>query len=85
MKYAVVTGATKGIGRAIAQRLLREGWYVFANYAHDDQAAEAFVRELPENLRGGHSSSVRNCQTMRPRGGLWRLCWGRHRGSTALF
>lgn len=38
-KYAVVTGATKGIGRAIAERLLCEGYNVICVYAHDDAAA----------------------------------------------
>jgi 3-oxoacyl-[acyl-carrier protein] reductase len=39
---AVVTGSTKGIGRAIAGRLLRSGYKVTLNYSHDDdQAAQA--------------------------------------------
>ena len=44
MKYAVVTGATKGIGRAIAERLLREGYFVIGNYASDDYAAGEFLQ-----------------------------------------
>lgn len=42
-KYAVVTGATKGIGRAITERLLREGYCVIGNYAHDEEAAAALL------------------------------------------
>ena len=36
MKIAVVTGSTKGIGRAIGIKLLDEGYYVVFNYANDD-------------------------------------------------
>lgn len=48
MKYALVTGSTKGIGKAIALRLLRERKDVFVmlNYAHDDDAAMALSKIL---------------------------------------
>ena len=39
MKYAIVTGATKGIGLGIARMLLSEGYFVTITYAHDDEAA----------------------------------------------
>lgn len=48
MKYAVVTGSTKGIGKAIAEKLLSEGWFVFINYARDDKSAEEFSYEHKE-------------------------------------
>lgn len=48
MKYAVVTGSTKGIGKAIACRLLKEGYYVFFNYSKDDDAAEKLKKEISE-------------------------------------
>lgn len=44
MKYAVVTGSTKGIGRAIAEMLLKDNYYVFLNYDSDDNAKEEFIR-----------------------------------------
>lgn len=43
MKYAVVTGATKGIGRSIAETLLANDFYLIGNYAGDDEAAEKFL------------------------------------------
>ena len=41
MKRALVTGGTKGIGLAISQMLLREGYFVTVTYASDANAAEA--------------------------------------------
>jgi 3-oxoacyl-[acyl-carrier protein] reductase len=44
-RVAVVTGSTEGIGRAIAERLLRSGYKVTLNYSHDDgRAAKAWSR-----------------------------------------
>ena len=38
-KVAIVTGASRGIGRAIAVELARDGYYVIMNYRSNDQAA----------------------------------------------
>jgi 3-oxoacyl-[acyl-carrier protein] reductase len=45
-KYALVTGGTKGIGKAVSSRLLKEGWDVIINYSHDDEAAEKTLFEF---------------------------------------
>ena len=42
MKYAVVTGSTKGIGRAIAEMLLEDGYFVILNYSSDEKARKEF-------------------------------------------
>ncbi len=46
MKYALVTGGTKGIGLAIVRMLLKEGYFVVLTYASDDAASEACKEEL---------------------------------------
>ncbi len=45
-KIAIVTGASRGIGRAIAKRLSLDGFAVVVNYAHNREQAEAVVREI---------------------------------------
>jgi acetoacetyl-CoA reductase len=44
-KTALVTGGTRGIGKAISIALKEAGYAVAANYAGNDQAAEAFKAE----------------------------------------
>ncbi len=43
---ALVTGGTKGIGKAIARSLAYKGIRVYMNYSSDTQAAEATLSEL---------------------------------------
>jgi acetoacetyl-CoA reductase len=45
-KVALVTGGTRGIGRAISQRLVKDGFKVAANYAGNDEAANKCAEEL---------------------------------------
>jgi 3-oxoacyl-[acyl-carrier protein] reductase len=45
-KVAIVTGASKGIGRAIALRLAREGYRIVVNYMSSEKAAEEVVQSI---------------------------------------
>ncbi len=55
-KIAIVTGASRGIGRAIAKRLSLDGFAVVVNYAHNREKAEAVVREI--HGEGGDAIAV---------------------------
>jgi 3-oxoacyl-[acyl-carrier protein] reductase len=56
-KTAVVTGGTRGIGRAIVERLARDGAKVVFNYAQSVEAAAEVVRAVEET--GGTAHGVR--------------------------
>lgn len=47
-RVAVITGSTKGIGKAIARHLAREGCDVVLNYRSDDEAAQSALRSFDD-------------------------------------
>lgn len=55
-KVAIVTGASRGIGRAIALALAAEGASVAVNYASSSAAAEEVVAAITE--MGGHAVAL---------------------------
>jgi NAD(P)-dependent dehydrogenase (short-subunit alcohol dehydrogenase family) len=55
-KTAVITGAGRGIGRAIAQRFAKEGALVAVNYQKNAEAAAATVNEI--EAAGGSAFAI---------------------------
>ena len=49
MKYALVTGASRGIGKAVALRLAQTGMPVIINYLSNAAAAQAVADEIKAN------------------------------------
>lgn len=56
-KLAVVTGAGRGIGKAVAKRLAEDGFYVVVNYNGSEAAAEETVAEI--RALGGEAEAFR--------------------------
>lgn len=52
MKYACITGGTKGIGKASALALLERGYSVIVLYASDNEAADAMLSECEGRFAG---------------------------------
>ncbi|MEU3280543.1 SDR family oxidoreductase [Streptomyces antibioticus] len=55
-RTALVTGGSRGIGRAVAGRLAREGALVAVHYGHDHSAADRTVKEI--EAAGGRAFAV---------------------------
>jgi 3-oxoacyl-[acyl-carrier protein] reductase len=56
-KVAIITGASRGIGRAIALELATQGASIVVNYASSSDAADAVVAEI--NAAGGQSIALK--------------------------
>jgi len=53
-RVAIVTGGSRGVGRAAIRRLAASGYAVVVNYLHDQRAAESIV----EAILAGNSDAV---------------------------
>ncbi len=56
-EVAIVTGASRGIGSAIAERLASDGFTVVINYSGDAKSAEALARKIEGN--GGRALTAK--------------------------
>src|SRR5258708_39995436 len=56
-KVAIVTGSSRGIGRAIAERFAADGAAVVVNYARSEDEARSVVAAIEE--KGGKAIAIR--------------------------
>ena len=57
MKYALVTGGSRGIGRAVSLRLAKAGYTVIINYQSNEQAAQETLQAIQS--QGGQAELLR--------------------------
>ncbi len=57
MKFALVTGGSRGIGRAVSLRLAKAGYTVIINYQSNEQAAQETLQAIQS--KGGQAELLR--------------------------
>ena len=58
MSVAIVTGASRGIGKACATALAKRGYDVAVNYVSNEAAAQENEQAVAEALKGGRVELV---------------------------
>ncbi|MBL8555793.1 MAG: beta-ketoacyl-ACP reductase [Phenylobacterium sp.] len=61
-RVALVTGGTRGIGRAICERLKADGMLVAAGYSGNDEAAAACAKDLDIMVVKGNVGNYADCK-----------------------
>ncbi|MFH0702605.1 MAG: 3-oxoacyl-[acyl-carrier-protein] reductase [bacterium] len=56
-RVAIITGASRGIGKTCALELAKLGYIIIINYANNDEAANAVLKEITEN--GGEAKTFK--------------------------
>ena len=53
MKYALVTGGSRGIGQAVCLKLAEMGYHILINYQSNNTEAEATLQQIREQGSDG--------------------------------
>lgn len=78
-RNALVTGASGGIGAAIAEALGSSGYRVIVNYRSNAQGAANVVKRIVDS--GGEAVAM---QATSPAGARWKRCLPKSRGDWVL-